>query len=442
MILGRLAVVSVAIALAGAAWSYASGPAPSAPVQLPPATPVDPILEPIHGLKPLPEIVELWRTRATAAPSDYFSRTELGLALAALARETADLDGFDDSEIALRSALEVNPTFASAQLALASTLIAQHEFGEALELASAVGSEDPTNLAALALIGDAELELGNYQEASAAYERLAATERSAPTVSRLARVAWLRGDPVSAVALADEALELSSDLALRPHSEAFYWYQSGHFRFVAGDTVSAIEALEQALAIAPEHPAASEELAFVYASTERRDDAAELYQQILERSPAADLHGLYADLLEDAGAGDAAEIQEDAGLRLADDTIDRYPAERRHLVSFYTTRDPELAVELAELDLATRQDVGAYDVYAWALFHAGRVNDAADAIDAALSEGTQDASLWYHAGAIAAALGDDESAGGYLEAALELNPAFHPTEGAAALHLLSTLGGQ
>jgi hypothetical protein len=56
----------------------------------------------------------------------------------------------------------------------------------------------------------------------------------------------------------------------------------------------------------------------------------------------------------------------------------------------------------AEAELTTRRDVYGWDVYAWALYKAGRRHDAAIAIDSALALGTRDPLLLSHARVITA----------------------------------------
>ena len=211
-------------------------------------------------------------------------------------------------------------------------------------------------------------------------------------------------------------------------------------RFDAGDVDGSIAALERALEISPGHGGATERLAFVYASVDRLADAAMLYEQLIAEGAAADLHGSYADVLRALGDDDAAAEQEVLGRALADETRGLYPAEQRHLISFELTRDPVLAVELAEEDLATRQDAGAYDALAWSLFHAGRVDEAAELVDDMLASGVEDPELLYHAGAIAAAVGEVEMARVLVADALAINPTFHPSEADDARALLGELG--
>lgn len=393
------------------------------------------------GTKPLPEIINFWRKRSEDHPLDYLSRTELGLALTTSAAQTADLETYAEAEGVFRDALRLNPKHHQARLGLASTLIASHDFVGAISHTTEVLNDKPGSLPALALSGDARLGIGDVERAGAVYRELLDGERSAPTVSRLARLRWAEGDPLGAVNSAAEALALSEELALRPKAQAFYHFQLGHFRFVSGQTDEAIDAYREALRLDKTHPGASEGLAFALASAGRFEQAAEQYEALLAIGQAADLHGHYAEVLLALGDETAAAEQFALGDRLASTTVDDNPAERRHIAGYLTARDPELAVALAETDLQERQDVGAYDTLAWALYHADRPEDAATAIASALATGSQDAALYYHAAAIAEENGDEKAALEYVTRALDLNPSFHPTEAEAAKALSARLAG-
>jgi len=104
-------------------------------------------------------------------------------------------------------------------------------------------------------------------------------------------------------------------------------------------------------------------------------------------------------------------------------------------------RDVARVLRDARTDIATRRDVYGYDLLAWASYKSGRINDARTAATAALSQGTEDATLFYHAGMIAAAAGDSTSARSLIAKALELNPLFSPTQAAVARRTLAAFGG-
>ncbi|MGH1492605.1 MAG: tetratricopeptide repeat protein [Acidimicrobiales bacterium] len=410
-------------------------------------------LSPVHGLKPWPEIIDFWQSRVDANPVDYPSRTELGLALNVGGSEQGDLDLYRQAETVFAEAIDLNPNYAKAHLGLASSLIAQHRFQEAIDQIELVVTDRAESPPTLALLGDANLGYGNYDQAAAAYERLVRLERSAPTVSRLARLRSEQGRSREAVELATEALALSEELSLRPNSQAFYHFQLGHFLFLDGnasastsapDTASdtaSNDAYRRALEIDPDHGGAAEGLAFSLAASGDLAAAADVYHSLIEQSPAADLHGLYADVLRQLGQPEQAAAQEKLGRAAAIDSFDD-PAERRHLVGYHLTRNPEIAVALARADLEQRHDSGAYDALAWALYHVDQFEEASQMIDAALASGNRNPATLYHAAAInfALAAGDqtakDETAAKdaaeYLDQALAINPNFHPTEAADA----------
>lgn len=410
-------------------------------------------LAPVQGLRPLPEIIEFWQTRVDGNPTDYPGRTELGFALNTAGAEGADLELYRQAEMAFDDALALNPSYTQARLGLSTSLIAQHRFDEALRQIDLIATPTDTTASqpaaaasppVLALQGDAHFGIGDYEDAATAYSQLVTAERSAPTVSRLARLRFEQGATDEAVALATEALTLSQDLALRPNAAAFYHFQLGHFLFLSGQAQASIDAYRAALAIDPDHGGAAEGLAFTLAASGDLADAAGAYRTLVERSPAADLHGLYADVLRLQGEDDLAEEQERLGRAAALESRDD-AAERRHLVGYYLTRDPGAAVTLARADLADRQDSGGYDALAWALFHDGQYVAAAEAIDSALASGTRHPAVLYHAAAIYNAPESGRpaaEAARFLHDALAIHPTFHPTEAADAQVLADSLIGR
>jgi tetratricopeptide (TPR) repeat protein len=104
-------------------------------------------------------------------------------------------------------------------------------------------------------------------------------------------------------------------------------------------------------------------------------------------------------------------------------------------------RDIARVLRAARTDIVHRRDVYGYDLLAWASYKSGRVADARRAAAAALAQGTEDASFYYHAGMIAAAAGDSTAARDLLGRALALNPRFSPTQASVARRTLDALGG-
>ncbi|MGH2686366.1 MAG: tetratricopeptide repeat protein [Actinomycetota bacterium] len=399
------------------------------------------LVEPVSvaGMKTTDEIIELWASRSARQPADYLSRTSLGYVLLTKARESGDLTKYEDAEAVFREALALNPKHPSALLGLGSARAASHDFAAQRDLAQQVLLVRPDSASALAALGDASLELGDYQSAEATYRKLERVERTPPVVSRVARLAHLRGHSAQAIALIEEAVAEAGRLDLPPATRTALLFQLGHHRYEAGDVAGAAAALERGLTIDPTHLGSLELLAQVRVAQERVDDAIAIYEDLIERGPAADLHGSVAVLYEATGDDAAAARHLEAGLALGRETIGRFPAERRHLAAFFSRHEPALALELAGDDIATRQDVHAYDTLAWALYRNGRYDEAAAAARQALSVGTQEVELLYHAGMIEAALGHDGEARQLLGRALALNPRFDVVDASLARETLAKL---
>jgi len=86
-----------------------------------------------------------------------------------------------------------------------------------------------------------------------------------------------------------------------------------------------------------------------------------------------------------------------------------------------------VAYTIAKNELKARQDLFTWDTVAWAAAMDGRWEEARTDIGHALAQHAENALIDYHAGAIAAHFGDRAQADADFQAALALNPHFHPT---------------
>jgi tetratricopeptide (TPR) repeat protein len=140
-----------------------------------------------------------------------------------------------------------------------------------------------------------------------------------------------------------------------------------------------------------------------------------------------------------AGDRDSAE----ASYQLLDEAAAQAPEAYRRDVSLFLSnhdRSPQEALELAEADLVTRHDSGAYDTLAWALYRNERFEEAREASDRAIEMGTSDAAAHFHAGMISLALGDQTRGIDEIQTALDKNPFFNALLADEAEEVLDSLG--
>ena len=106
------------------------------------------------------------------APGDFGGYDGLGFALFQKARETGDIAYYDLAEQTLNKALALTPQdFRAADplLHMALVCMGEHRFSDALRYAQKAIGTGSGNLSAFAIEGDAYTDLGDYDEAAAAY---------------------------------------------------------------------------------------------------------------------------------------------------------------------------------------------------------------------------------------------------------------------------------
>ena len=383
---------------------------------------------PVAGaaMKSSAEQITFWQQKVQRDDRDYISLTYLGQAYLQQGRESGDAAAYGRAQAALEQALMINPTYELTLAYLSSTLISQHDFQGALEIAQRVYSFDTGALQALATIGDASLELGLYDEAAAAYETLLAQAPGAAVYSRAARLAWINGDREAATDWMHQAVEDAQENGLVGERLAWYQFQLGELHFNSGNVDAAATHYAAAKQTLPDYYLVLLGEGKVAAAQGEFEQAIALYEQLVTRLPEPAFVAALGDLYMLAGNETAAQQQYDTVTFIADLSTTDDVLYGRQLALFYANQERQLdsALAAAQAELANRADVYGYDVLAWTLYKNGRLDEAAIASEQALSMGTQEPLFYYHAGMIAAALGDTAQAIDHLTHALQLNPNF------------------
>jgi tetratricopeptide (TPR) repeat protein len=399
---------------------------------------------PDAGIGSLPQIdnsIAAWTANLAANDKDFISATNLGLLYDARGRLTGDIGDYGRAQAALDKALAVVPTHLPARLLHARLLQTTHDFAGALAESRAILADDSTQAGAVATMGDALLELGDIGGAAAAFSRLA-TEVPGPAVTaRLSRLAFLRGDPTAAGALASKAFDESLAEGDTGAQLGWYAYLAGTVAQSAGDPAAALRWFDRAVSTWPGSYLALAGTARAQAALGRTDDAIAGFKQAIAVAPQPDALTALGDLYALRGDSKLAEQQYATVEAIAQLAALNRQVYNRQLVLFSVNHDRNVAdaLRLAEQELAVRKDVYGYDAEAWALLANGRAADADAAMQQALALGTRDALLDYHAGMIAAARGDTARARTSLTAALAIKGALDPLSAGRAQAALGKL---
>lgn len=372
------------------------------------------------------------------APHDPVRWVGLGDILAQAQRDSGDPRYFDFAEMAYLRALEMNPQSAAAMAGMAWVTGGRHAFDQSIFWAEQALKLDAQNAAALGVLGDAHVELGDYDKAFEHYQNMMDARPDLSSWSRGANLLWLTGDTDKAASLMARAIKAGA-----PFAENTAWCRAklAVMLLHSGALDSAGQVLEPLLTASSRNTHVL--LVAGRIATARQDfgTARQRYQRILDVGPNHDALAALGDLCAHEGDTAAAEKFYAQVETLHTAHLASRIHDHMQMAKFYADHDRKLieALRLAEQHKLTR-NVQEADVLAWVYFKNGNLPRASEAMKRALSRNTPDAELRFHAGMIAAAAGDHPAARQHLEQALKLNPLFNVLLAPVAVKTLAQLG--
>lgn len=390
--------------------------------------------------RPISETQEfIWNTtdELDDGINDANDNALLGHAELQLARETGDPVHYARAEKAFERASEIDPENVEALIGMGALALARHEFTVALGLGERALALNDSIPRIYGLIGDAQVELGRYDEALATVQRMVDLRPDLASYSRVSYLRELHGDLSGAIDAMQLALEAGGPNA---ENTEYVRVQLGHLHFAVGDLTSAEAAFATSQQRLPDFSPATSGLARVRAAQGSLTEAIELYRQATDRVPLAEhivaLGEVYEADGRDAEARDQYELAEAMQALFEANGVET----DLELAAFLADHgDPQRAVALAREAYARTPTTAAADILGWALLAAGEIDEAARYADDALRLGGRNSRVLFHAGMIAEAAGQPQLARERLELALELNPAFSPLHAPLAVEALARL---
>jgi tetratricopeptide (TPR) repeat protein len=372
---------------------------------------------------PTDGLIRRLQSRLQTNGGDADGLEQLGFAYLQKARETGDPSLFPKAEAVFQDALILRPNDQQALIGLSSVALNRHDFTAALALAErALAAADPT-AAVYGAVGDAQIELGHYQEAVDAFQQMVNLR---PDLASYVRVSYAReiyGDIDGAVEAMQMAVEAGG---FKGENADWTRVQLGNLYFNRGDPHSAEAQYEAALQAFPGYVHAIAGQGRVAAASGDYATAEALYQQAADRMPIVQYVVALGDVFEAGGKHEEAQRQYD--LVQAIDQLYQANGVNTDLEIALLYADHDTNIERAVTQAQAVYDGGpsvpAADALAWALYKSGDAVTAKPYITEALRLGTQDAAIHYHAGLIHKALGDNDAARAALQKALDINPTF------------------
>ena len=384
------------------------------------------------------ERIAVYQKLSVAKPEDLHYQNLLAGAYIQKMRETTDFGYIDRAEKLVTRTLASESNNYEALRLRSEIGLERHHFAEVARFSREMIRISPDDSWNWGTLGDALMELGQYDEAADAYQKMMSLRPNQASYNRASYYRWVMGDAEGAIDIMRRAIDSGSPA---PENTAWCLVDLGNLYFKTGRLDEAAATFAEALRTFPGYHPAYAGQGRVLAAQGKVAEAIESFRHAQAVVPMPEYAEALAELYDRAGKKDEARRQMDL-LDIVDRMVSANNEKtNRNLALVFANqgRKLERALELAQAELEVRGDVYTYDALAWALFKNGRYRDAEQASERALRFGTPEPAFQFHAGMIAAAMGRKDAAAKSLDRALALNPRFEIRQADIAAVTLSTL---
>ena len=361
--------------------------------------------------------------RVSRSPHDVHALTLLAYGYLQRWRDSADGSYLPRAAAALERARKLAPNDPLVVTGQGSLALTRHQFRSALRLGRQARRLAPFSARPLGVVGDALLELGRYDAAFAAFERMNALDPNVASYARIAYARELLGDVRGARAAMRLAVDASAG-AREP--EAWTLVEVAKLELARGRADVARRDLRAALTLMPGYVPAEEQLARVEAARGDLRQALELASRAEEAAPLPQVVMLHGDLLARLGrTSQAAEEYRTVAVidRLLTAGGVRTDLEVALFDADHLVRPKSLAAR-ARSARAARPSIYGDDALGWALARTGRCGEALPWLRRSLRLGTQDALLFFHRGYAEGCAGHRADMRSWYRKALATNQSF------------------
>ncbi len=330
-------------------------------------------------------------------------------------RETADTSYFAKCDHSLNKAIALEPNNANIISTQAAVFYGRHNFSKGLELSQKAMSLNPNQVAYYGLVGDGQIELGQYEQAVASFQTMINKRPSLSSFNRVAYIRELYGDVKGAQAALKSAVSSGSSF---PENIAYSQVELGKL-YARNDLNSAEQMYKQAVYTYKDFSPALEGLGKVAFARGNYNQAISYFNQAFDTLPLAQ----YATDLGDGYSvkGDSAKANQQYFLAdLAFQKSSSGGVNNDFEKSVFLTdhnKDLSAANRLSREAVIARPNIFSADILAWNLYKTDKYEEAQTIIQQALRLGENQPVILFHAGMIADKLGQHDQAKTYLQKA-------------------------
>ena len=367
--------------------------------------------------------IAFFERRADEDTASANDRSQLAILYMDRARATGGFSDYQRAEGLARKSLSLRTDHNTQTFGLlAAALLARHDFSGALAVAKTVDSLDPGVPDHIALLGEIELETGDYASANAHFTSIKFDAEQFTIAARVARWRELTGNADAARRLLRGAVKKVAHRDDLPREQvAWFYYRLGELELRTGNLDSAEASYRRGLNIFPDDYRILGGLARLSALRRQWQSAIDYGNQAI----AVQLDPATLGTISDAysALGDTAQAAQYARAMTTSALKQPGPIHRAwglFVLDHGAKPDVDRVLAKTRVEMKTRKDIYGYDLLAWGLHRQGHDAAARDAMHHALSQNTEDAQLYYHAGMIEQSLGNSALARAYLSKASAL----------------------
>lgn len=334
------------------------------------------------------------KAKLAAQPADVKTRLQLATIFITEQRITGEHHFYYPAiEKILNGVLSIEPKNFEATVYKASLKMSQHQFADAKKLAEAAKVINPDNAYVYGILVDANVELGNYEEAVATSDKMQALKPSLESYSRASYLREIYGDYNGAI----EAMKLAVKAGL-PGSEPQCWSINvlGDLYYNTGEWQMAENAFTENLIVRPSYAPSMAGLAKVETKKKNYTRALALLDAAITIMPETSFEEQKADVY--LAMGDTkkamdkyAEVQK---LLIADANSGHHAVSLELTKSFIKTNQWDSAKKYAMMEYTIRPDnIDVNNELAWIAYSRNDFAKAKEYLKTALSTGSKNPEL-------------------------------------------------
>ena len=341
------------------------------------------------------------KAKLAVKPDDVKTRLQLATIFITEQRITGEHHYYYPAiEKILNGVLSIDPENFEASVYKASLRMSQHQFADAKKIAEEAMNINPNNAYVYGILVDANVEMGNYEEAIAMSDKMQALKPSLESYSRASYLREIYGDYNGAV----EAMKMAVQAGL-PGSEPQCWSRNvlGDLYYNTGNWAAAENAYAENLAMRPSYAPSMAGLAKVETKKKNYTRALALLDSANAIMPQSYFEEQKADVY--LARGDTkkamdkyAEVQ---NLLIADANSGHHSVSLELCRSFIKTNQWDSAKKYALMEYAIRpKNIDVNNELAWIAYNQKDQANAKAYLKTALSTNSKNPDLLQRAAAI------------------------------------------